>query len=134
MGTPYVHQHRTLGVGVDCIGLIWAVGEAVGVLSVDPAKVKRFLGYTRMPNPRRMREALETFFVPVTAEYEPGDVAWLAWDRDHAVPQHTAILGEHRQRPTLIHAFAPAGKCVEHGFTGEWPQLVTSWWRYPGLV
>lgn len=134
LDTPYRHQHRAKGIGVDCIGLIWGVGEAAGVLNVSRDQAKPFLGYTRLPNPRRMREALEAFFVPAPDDVEPGDFCWLAWDAERALPQHLAILAEWRGQPTLIHADSVQGKCVEHGFAMEWPGLVKSWWRYPGLA
>lgn len=134
VGTPYRHQHRAKGLAVDCIGLIWGVGEAAGVLDVDMGKAQQFLGYTRLPNPRRMLEALETFFVAAPADVQPGDFAWLAWDAARNLPQHLAILGQWRDQPTLIHADSVQGKVVQHGFTMEWPGLVKSWWRFPGLA
>lgn len=134
LGTPYKHQHMLRGVGVDCIGLVWGVGEGAGVLTVDRAVAAQFMGYSRTPNPRRMKLALETFFVPAGDDVLPGDFAWIAWDAARNLPQHLAILGEKRGKPTLIHADSVQGKCIEHGFTMEWPGLVRSWWRYPGVV
>ena len=32
IGTPYVHQHRTRGHAVDCVGLIIGAGLEAGVL------------------------------------------------------------------------------------------------------
>jgi NlpC/P60 family putative phage cell wall peptidase len=135
VGTPFRHQARLKYVGCDCIGLVWGVGEACGVLEVDPVRVKRYLGYGRTPNPARMREALETFFVPLPAgPVFPSDIAWLEWRED--LPMHLAVLTERRAGGTcnIIHSLRDVGKVCEHGFTDEWRARVNSWWRYPGLA
>lgn len=133
INTPYRHQHRLLGHGVDCIGLVWGVGEACGILPVDPVLARPFLAYSRSPNPTRMRKAMETFFHRVEGEPLPGDIPFMAWDREREIPQHLGILAEWRGQLTLIHAASNNGKVVEHGFLAEWPDLVESYWRYPGL-
>lgn len=143
VGTPSIHQACRKGVGVDCAMLIRAVGEACGVVSVDPAAWQRFANYSRTPNPRRMAEGLARFLIEIPAgEKKPGDVMWLEWRE--ALPMHLAILASRGQRLMMIHAYAragrnhktgqPEGRVVEHGFTAEWPGRVVSWWRYPGLV
>lgn len=135
VGTPYRHQKRLCQVGVDCIGLVWGVGERAGVLTVDPAMAKQFLGYSRLPSPPRFMRALDTFFRPVdSGDAEPGDIAVMAWDGGRLIPQHLGILAERDGRPMLIHAESVVGRCVEHGFVGEWPGRVCGWYRYPGLI
>ena len=133
VGTPYRHQSRLRGVAVDCIGLIWGVGEAAGVLEIDRDLVREFLAYSRLPSPPRFQRALRTFFHEVDGDAIPGDIALMAWDRARLIPQHVGILSELEGRPMLIHAESIVGRCVEHGFVGEWPERVVSWWRYPGL-
>jgi cell wall-associated NlpC family hydrolase len=133
-GTPFRHQARVKGVGVDCAQLVIAVGEAAGVMRIDPAAWRPWAAYGRAPNPRRMRQCLETFMIEVTDDgvWRPGDVMWCEWRDD--LPMHLAILADHKGRLTMIHALSDVGKVVEHGFTAEWPARATSWWRYPGLV
>lgn len=134
IGTPFRHQARLAGVGVDCANLVIAAGEAAGVLAINEAAWRPFAGYGRQPNPNRMGAALATFLAPLEAGRErPGDVAWLQWARD--LPMHLAVLGAlPDRRLTLIHALESAGRVVEHDFTAEWPGRVVSWWRFPGLV
>ena len=134
LGTPYRHQHRMRGVAVDCIGVIWGVGEACRALSVDEALVRPYLAYSRLPSPTRFLDALAAFLEPAGDFVMPGDIACMAWDNDHGLPQHVGILCEDRGRPTIIHAESQIGRCVEHGFVGEWPGRVHSWWRYPGVA
>jgi cell wall-associated NlpC family hydrolase len=138
VGTPFRHQARLMGVGVDCAQHVIAAGETAGVLSIDPAAWRRWAAYGRAPNPRRMGEALETFLVPIPpSRARLGDVMWLAWERaggQAALPMHLAIRSAHGGRTTMIHALESLGKVCEHGFTAEWPGRVISWWRYPGLA
>jgi hypothetical protein len=130
--TPFLHQHAIIGFGVDCWNLPRAVGEHEGVLSIDPDLWAPFSRYVEQPSPRTVRSAIETFYKPVaTGDQRPADIALIAWRPGIAI--HLAILSEHGGRPTLIHAWAAKRKVVHHGFTAEWPGLVDSWWRYPGL-
>ena len=139
LGTPFHHQAALKGVGCDCAGLVRGVGKARGVLNIPPDRWAPWAAYGRAPHPERMRAALEEFMAPITAiEARPGDVCWLHWRE--GLPMHLAILSvipagtEHVARATIIHALIDNEKVVEHGFSKEWQDRVTSWWRYPGLV
>ena len=137
LGTPYVHQHRCRNVAVDCVGLIIGAGLEARVLPTwTPQEWMPFANYGRSPNPAHMTRAIEQFMEPLDlAPDQPGPdaaVAFMGW-RDH-LPMHLAIMATAPDgRRTMIHAFAYHGKVVEHGFDGEWPGRVVSWWRYPGV-
>ena len=137
IGTPYKHQHRFRGAGggIDCVNLVWAVGEACNVLEIDPVAAKPFLGYGRLPNATRLLAALNRFWRPIEPEDAlPGDIPVMGWDKARKIPQHMGILAEIADgRRTLIHADGQTGKCVEVGFSGEWPERVLCWFRFPGL-
>ena len=137
VGTEYRHQSRVKGVGVDCVGLIVATGLAVGVLDWSEEAFAPWNGYGRLPNPRKMREGLERFLLPISAEdVQDGDIPWFAWREGR--PMHVGIMATDcsfgAARPMIIHATSTVGSVVEHGFAGEWPGRVEGWWRYPGLV
>jgi len=137
VGTPYRHQAKVKGAGVDCVGLCLGVGLALDLLpTFDREAWREFAGYGRLPNPTKMEAGLRRFLVPVVGAAQPGDWAWMQWatreGRD--LPMHMAMLAYGPSGPSIIHAFADVGACVEHGFTAEWPARVVSWWRYPGLV
>lgn len=137
VGTPYLHQHRLKGVGVDCGNLVIAAGLEAGVIPWTEEAWAPFVGYGRTPNPAHMTKAMETFLEPLMirpmpAELPPdGSVAWMGWRSN--LPMHLAILATHGGRRTIIHAYDRARKCAEHGFDQEWPARVISWWRYPGV-
>lgn len=143
-GTPVLHQHAIQGFGVDCWKLIEATGTETGVLTMDAELWAPFASYGRQPSPRLVMGCAEAFLRPTT-EPLPADIALIAWRE--GLPMHFALLAEFRGRQTLIHALGGswetsrvlatgemADKVVEHGFTAEWPSLVHSWWRYPGLT
>lgn len=131
IGTPYLHQHKVFGFGVDCLNLPRAVGEACGVLVVNEKRFAPLAAYSDQPSPRTV-EAVSRCLFKRTTRPLLGDIARIAWRP--GLPMHFAILGEFRGRPTLIHALATKGGVVEHGFVAEWPGLVDSWWRFPGLT
>jgi cell wall-associated NlpC family hydrolase len=46
LGTPYRHQHRERGVGVDCAGLVIGVARQLGIVPAD----FDVNGYSRQPD------------------------------------------------------------------------------------
>lgn len=97
IGTPWVHQGRLKGVGVDCAGLTGKVGETKGYVSSEDAN---FTGYGREPDPIKMKAALDRVFIRIVKESaRPASIIWLKAGGDRA--QHLGILTE---RNTLIHA------------------------------
>lgn len=129
-GTPFQHQGCLKGVGCDCIGLVKGVGVALGLVDYDPksAKAKAFSGYSMMPNPRRMREGLATWLVPIpVTEATLADIFFMAWGRE---PQHVALV----TYKGIIHSYASAGKVVEHGLDTSWRRRIVAAYRYPRFI
>jgi hypothetical protein len=132
LGTPHRHQHAILGHGADCWTTVCEPGRTLGLLDYSAERMAPYEAYGEQPSPRVVIGILNTFLRPIEGEARTADVACLQWRE--GLPMHMAILGEFRGRPTLIHCLKRLGGVVEHGFTQEWPQLVHSWWRYPGLA
>lgn len=133
VGTPYHHQARLRGIGVDCAGLIAAVGHDAGVLpDLDREAWKPIARYGRQPNPKHMAAVLRRFLFQIDESPLIGDVAWIEWRE--GLPMHLAILADLDGRPMIIHALGEAGEVVEHDFSSEWQDRVVGWWRYPGLI
>lgn len=135
IGTPYHHQAQLRGVGVDCVGLILGVGKALDIMGPDvDERFKSFNGYSRVPNPARMRKGMETFLAPTDLPADkmppPGVVGWFQWRDD--LPMHLAIIAEFEGRATMIHSYLQIGKCVEHTLDQIWLDRVNSFWRFPG--
>lgn len=132
VGTPFQHQRALKGVGCDCIGLIVAVMRDLGQ-EPAPEDYDEYY-YSRTPNPRAMGAKLAKYFdkmdFPIRTPAPDGAIAWMQWR--HGLPMHLAIMATFEGRRTMIHAFEHVGKVVEHGFSGEWPRRVASWWKFRG--
>lgn len=130
LDTPFVHQGWTKGVACDCIGLIKGVGVELSLFDYDEQsdKARRYAAYSMLPNPRKMREGLAEFFVPISKdEALPGDIFYIAWAKE---PQHVALLSDHG----LIHSYSHVGKVVEHALDAEWERRICAAYRYPYFV
>jgi hypothetical protein len=94
-------------VAVDGGGLIIGVGKELGLLEFDTR------AYGRIPDGQQLRALCEQHLIakPI-ADAAPGDVLLLRFTRH---PQHLAIVGDRGEPFSLIHAYADAGACVEHG-------------------
>ncbi|MGE3770425.1 MAG: C40 family peptidase [Bdellovibrionales bacterium] len=108
LNTPFAHQGRVPGVGLDCAGLIIYAAQEAGIvlhdtrayaLPVAPAQLLGVLGENNLqPTALISRGALLLF-------------------RLGGQPQHLALATSHT---TMIHAYAPAGKVVETTIGTAW--------------
>tara|TARA_R110001606_G_scaffold30344_1_gene93771 strand:- start:20272 stop:20697 length:426 start_codon:yes stop_codon:yes gene_type:complete len=109
MGTPFKHQARVPGVGIDCAGLLVHCFKALGLPHQDE------LGYPRTPYDGQLEKILDSQKslqrIPV-AEAKTGDWLTMRLVRD---PQHIALhAGEIRGHTYIIHASSESGKVVHH--------------------
>ena len=109
IGTPYHHQGRLRGHGIDCVGLVVCVARDLGVLPFDADVV----GYSRIPDGKSLMHHLHAHLDPINKQdMQPGDVLCVAFDR---FPQHVGILGNYVHGGlSLIHADMHRGEVVEH--------------------
>jgi cell wall-associated NlpC family hydrolase len=132
LGTPWKHQARVRGVGVDCIGLLVGAYRDAGYAIED---VK---DYGRNPNPRRFlhhlarqftrvsgRDAMWASSDPAAWQYAiPGDLLVFQFVGPD-LPQHVGIATDRG----VIHTYQTAGFVAEHAMTDEWRRKVHSVWR-----
>src|SRR5262245_33676873 len=123
--TPFRHQGRVKGVGVDCAGLVVMVGQSLGLLTYDTRE------YGVIPNPRRMKGLLDQYLVPIQlGEFKPGDVVYMAFKQFPVhPPMHLAIVTD----VGIIHAFATNKIVVEHSLDAEWRGRFRNAYSYPGV-
>ena len=120
--TPFHHQGRLKGVGVDCLGVVIGVAQAFGI------EVREVPGYGRQPDMAAMGAGLRAHLTEKPkAQLLPGDVLWMAFVRE---PQHLAIYTE---RDTIIHAAERYGKCVEQRFDLTWQRRLRLVFAFPGV-
>lgn len=132
-GTPFRHQGRAKGAGVDCIGLIVCAAREAGIGVQDRTD------YPLQPIPS---ELLAGFGSNLDRRgdlaHRPGDVLvfWIV-DPETLPPEKRAETPQHVALATdagLIHSWSGGAKrVVEHGMTQGWASRLHSVWTFRGL-
>ena len=119
--TPFHHQGRVKGVGIDCAGVIIGIGDELGLTNFTVT------GYSRSPSENLIRKYLNEHFDEIPVDFvKEGDILLFCFDKE---PQHVAIYtGEN-----LIHAFMQVRKCVEHSYDDLWKARTRGAYRYRGI-
>jgi len=122
--TPFHHQGRSPGVGIDCIGLIIIAMIAANI------KVNDRTDYGRRPDKDSLINALEEHgATPIEKEAaRAGDVLVFRYDNQ---PQHVALATSEN---TMIHSFAPAGKVVETHMGDYWKRRIVTAYRFESQI
>jgi cell wall-associated NlpC family hydrolase len=123
IGTPFRHQGRMVGIGLDCAGVAVHVAEQLGCGVVDVN------GYGRTPINGQLEITLgsQPFLHQVdNRDSQPGDILLMRFAGE---PQHLAILAYG----TIIHAYESVGMCCEHALSSKWAARVVSTYRFVGL-
>ena len=112
VGTPFHHQGRQKGVGIDCIGLIVCVAKELGIKSRTDPNAQDVVDYGRVPDGKLLFWHLNEHLLPVEqAAMQPGDIVCVAFDKH---PQHVGIVGDYRHGGlSIIHAASKHGEVVE---------------------
>lgn len=133
LGTPFQHQARLKGVGVDCLGLIGEVGAALKLPGTEAWRTsEEFRGYGPTPRPDLLLAACERYLDRIAlASVGLGDILLMAFK---VFPQHFAIVS--RVAPTyVIHAY-PLGavdRVTENGVAVAGAKVVRAY-RYRGVM
>lgn len=128
-GTPFMHQARVRGRGVDCIGVPIGVARYFGYdQSVGFTDYK---SYKRSPNAREMETLLRMYLDPIAKnEALVGDLLHLYFLQR---PQHVGFLLPNNM---ILHAKEEAdgsGKVVIHSIDEFWWSRVVHAYRFRGL-
>lgn len=101
LGTPYHHQARLRGVGVDCVGLVIGVARSLGIVAPE----FDVGGYPRTPDGRSLLSITDGHMERIAQDaMQPGDVVVVCIAPGS--PQHLGILGDYRHGGlSLIHAY-----------------------------
>lgn len=124
IGTPFRHQGRLPGVGLDCAGVAVHVACSLGYQVADvPA-------YGRTPSSGQLEAQLaaQPYLerLPNIAARQPGDLLLMRFAAD---PQHLAICAGD----TIIHAYEAVGMCCEHRLSSMWRARIVRLYRFVGV-
>lgn len=124
IGTPYEHQGRLKGVGIDCCGLIICVAHELDLVRYD------ITDYSRWGDGADLLREFGEQCTPTDAPPEPGDIVVFSIGR---IPRHCGIVASKNGNPTLIHAYATIKKCVEHNLDKAWSDRIVAVYSFPGV-
>lgn len=128
IGTPFRHQGRVLGLGMDCAGLYVFICQMLDIPHQDAT------GYPRTPYDgeleRQMDEQPALQRIPVE-EAGKGDILVMRMTKQ---PQHIAIhAGDEAGYPCVIHASEMHGGVVHHRIDELWRARVVRAYRFSGV-
>jgi len=121
IGTPFKHQGRVKGLGIDCVGLIIGVAHYFKLTEFD------YTNYSHTPDGFLMRQLLDQHLrsIPIEAA-KSGDIVLMRFE---AQPQHVGILSDYG----IIHAYRQVRRCVEHRLDHLWQSRMVGAYAYPGV-
>lgn len=125
LGTPWEHQQRTPGVGIDCIGMIlvcsWMLGE----------QTQDFKAYGREPKSDILvRETAKRATRIELSQSLPADF-FIFWTNDKTRrPRHYGMLGYNR---VLYHTDVRLGGVTRQDISA-WEHRIHSAWRFNSVA
>lgn len=121
LATPFVHQARLRGVGVDCAGLVICAARDAGL------EFAECTAYGRQPDPQRFLAELRARLDAAAPTMLPGVVlhfAFAGW------PMHLGIALDAER---FIHAYYGHDVIIST-LDSVWAQRVRGYWRYRGVT
>lgn len=111
LGTPFRHQGRVPGVGLDCVGLLVWIARRLEIPHTDRK------AYTRMPDGESLMECLlqSCDVLEGPARAQEGSVLVFEF-LGPKWPQHVGVKTDRG----FIHTYGHVGKVVEHVYNDEW--------------
>lgn len=108
IGTPFHHQARVKGAGVDCIGLVIGVARDLALVPED----FDVQGYAETPDGRTLMRLAALHMTEIDRDaMGPGDVVVARFDQG---AQHFGVLGDYRHGGlSIIHGASDPGRVIE---------------------
>jgi cell wall-associated NlpC family hydrolase len=124
VGTPFLHQGRDPGVGIDCVGLVTLAVRDCGLTHLLPHD---FTAYAKDPANGELERRLEAAFGSAThCCLHVGDVVAIDFKGQ---ARHVGLIGVYEGRPTLIHTYRTPARVIEHGLDAKWARRITGVYR-----
>lgn len=125
IGTPFHHQGRVKGIGLDCVGVAVTVAKALQLFDHD------YTGYAKHPDGVTLLTEFGKVCEQLTPEeILPGDIVCFCTTPRSQTPQHIGILCE--DKASMIHAHSGSARVVETPL-GRWAERIVCGFRYPGV-
>lgn len=135
VGTAFRHQGRTLGHGIDCVGLVLCVAEELGVTATDGKSLLMadYPNYGPDPDTTKVFDHCCARLIRKTpANLKRGDVVCM---KVPISPTHVGIITEiPGQGLGMVHAYGErhTERCVEHILDITWRRRIVAAFEFPG--
>lgn len=123
LGTPYHHQGRVKGAGIDCAGLVICVAHELGLSDYD------LDNYPRESDGIKLTELFDDNAI-LTQNLDIGNIVLMQIKK---VVQHCGIIGYKNDVLTLIHACRIRKKVVEIELTENYKEKIINIYEFPDL-
>lgn len=126
--TPWRHQGRLPGIGLDCVGQIIVTGWGLGLWPNDD-----YQSYRRTPAIGEMQALCNRYLVRLKGrnDYHLGSVVLVNYG---GMPCHLAIIGDKFKPWSMIHAFWRNRKVDETRFHETVQSGVVATFDFPGVI
>ncbi len=115
LGTPYHHEGRVKGVGVDCLQLLAGVFSAPSVGLIEKPLIPHYpWDWHLHRDAERYMEGLTRYTREIEAPPHPGDIVLFRFGRCFS---HGGIVVKW---PTIIHAYVGKGCVLEDAQAAHW--------------
>jgi cell wall-associated NlpC family hydrolase len=122
-GTPFHHQGRLPGVGLDCIGVLTSIAQRFDLTFHDHK------GYSPRPDGiTLLREFRKCLIEIPSAKVQPGDILTF-WCNDPQRCQHTALATDLG----LLHSVRRSRAVIEHGMDDYWQERLVTCFKFPNI-
>ncbi len=123
IGTPFLHQGRINGRGLDCIGVVIYCAQAVG------ADHWTSECYGRNPANGLLEAALDAQpCLEVVSGKQPGDILLMRFADE---PQHVSV---YTASDTIIHGYESVAQVCEHRLSSVWAARIVKIYRFKGIA
>lgn len=122
IGTPFVHQARVPGHGLDCVGVFVCAARECGI------PIEDFTTYGRDSDPVTLLSRFKKDFNQIQFEDRVKDDVLLFWILNRELPQHIGILIDP---DNFVHAYGNEfrGKVRVESVSPRWEKKIHSIWR-----
>lgn len=127
IGTPFIHQGRVIGRGLDCVGLLAHIFESLELPYADEK------GYPRSPYDGKLESNLDSQQSLRRIDRKDAQAGDVLVMRMKTSPQHIAIhAGEISGHTYIIHASSEHGFVVHHRLDNVWRTRIMRAYRITG--
>lgn len=124
LGTPFHHQGRLKGIGIDCIGLLSCVAHELGIFTKDHTN------YSRHPDGESLINELSKHLDEIPpSKMNIGDIIVFTISKRTKYPQHIGFVTDYG----MIHTYQGSGKVVEHVLDDKWKRRICACFKFRNL-